>query len=79
MTYKTTKEEQEWEAAVMECAWVDHMAKITRAEYFVERTTKANMEEWRKKAQKALRVKRAARKKMLDKFLKQFTNKGDKT
>lgn len=76
MTYKTTNEEKEWELAVVEWAWADRMAKITRAEYFVERTTKAHMEEWQKKARKTLKAKRTARKKMLDKFLKQFTNKG---
>lgn len=61
MTYKTTNEEKEWEAAVVEWAWADRMAKITRVEYFVARTTKAHMEEGRKKAQKALKAKRAAR------------------
>jgi len=68
-----TKEEKDWEAAVLECTWAEHIAKRKWAEYLVDRATKHEFEYANKAWSKALKAKRAARKKMLDKFLKQHT------
>lgn len=71
-----TNEEKAWEAAVVDCNWAKYMAKLKRAEYFVDRATKHEFECANKAWSKALKAKRTARKKMLDKFLKQHTDKG---
>lgn len=76
MTYKTTKEEQEWEAEVIAWHWASQMTTLRRREYFVDRCTKDELKRADSALRKALAAKRRARKKMLDKFLKQHTNKG---
>jgi hypothetical protein len=68
-----TNEEKAWEAAVVECNWAEYRAKRKWAEYFVDRATKHEFECANKAWSKALKTKSRARKKMLDKFLKQRT------